>query len=195
MNKNLYFAMGLVVGAASAVFATRKFFRDKYEQQAQEEIDSVKESFDKLAEKHKKQKAALNAVYGQQAAPPKKPDLAEYTAKIQELGYASSSNEPPADTDDIEVISPDEYAEDDEYDAISFTYYSDGVLADDNDRRMDEEAIADSVGSDAVNHFGEYEDDIVYVRNDRLKVYYEICRDERPYAEVLGERPYLEEDE
>ena len=32
-------------------------------------------------------------------------------------------------------------------------------------------------------HFGEYEDDTVYVVNDRLKCYYEICRDYGNYSD------------
>lgn len=193
MNKNLCFILGWIGGAACGVLATRKFFRDKYEQQAQEEIDSVKESFAKLTEKYKKSKEKLNAVYGQNAIPTAKPDLAEYTAKLNEFHYVSSAQEPNYGSD-IEVISPEEYAEDDSYDTISLTYYADGVLADDDDRHMDEESIRNAVGEDPFKHFGEYEEDTVYIRNDTQKTYYEICRDERTYDEVLEERPYLEED-
>lgn len=191
MNKNLCFILGWISGAACGVLATRKYFRDKYERQTQEEIDSVKESFAKLTEKYKKSKEKLNSVYGQNAVPTVKPDLAEYTAKLNELQYVSSATVPSSG---IEVISPDEYADDESYDAISLTCYADGVLADDDDRRMDEESIRNAVGEDAFEHFGEYEEDTVYIRNDTHKTYYEICRDERTYDEVLEERPYLEED-
>lgn len=220
MNKNLYFFLGWIGGAACAVLATRKFFRDKYEQQAQEEIDSVKESFAKLTEKYKKSKEKLNAVCGPEggyvysepgmysnidlldrasmhpssnAIPTAKPDLSEYTAKLNEFHYVSSAKETTSGSE-IEVISPEEYAEDDSYDTISLTYYADGVLADDDDRHMDEESIRNAVGEDPFKHFGEYEEDTVYIRNDTQKTYYEICRDERIYDEVLEERPYLEED-
>lgn len=209
MNKNVYFALGLVGGALAAVLTTRTYFRNKYEAMAQEEIDSVKGAYAKMTEKYKKKfeekleliaETEVNSVYGKQPAVPlEKPDLAEYTAKLDELRVpyiSSSSDEPPASSEDdyLEIVSPDEYGENEDYEYISFTFYSDGVLTDDNENQMDDETIENTVGIHAVEHFGEYEDDVVYVRNDRLKVYYEICRDERTYAEVLEERPYLGED-
>ena len=58
--------------------------------------------------------------------------------------------------------------EHDDYDTISLTYYSDNVLADeDNEIIEDVEGV---VGEDSLNHFGEYEDDAVYVRNNARKV-------------------------
>ena len=38
-----------------------------------------------------------------------------------------------------------------------------------------------TVGEDFSDHFGEYEEDSVFVKNDRLKCYYEILRDEDNY--------------
>ena len=49
----------------------------------------------------------------------------------------------------------------------------------------------ETIGKDSLTHFGEYEDDSVFVRNDRLKADYEILMDQRTYAEVLQEKPYL----
>ena len=40
----------------------------------------------------------------------------------------------------------------------------------------------DVVGMESLTHFGEYEDDSVFVRNDRLKCDYEILMDERTYS-------------
>ena len=56
---------------------------------------------------------------------------------------------------------------------------------------MDEDEIEETIGKDSLTHFGEYEDDSVFVRNDRLKVDYEILMDQRGYADVLREKPYL----
>ena len=49
----------------------------------------------------------------------------------------------------------------------------------------------ESVGKESLTHFGEYEDDSVFVRNDNLKADYEILADKRTYAELLKEKPYL----
>ena len=49
------------------------------------------------------------------------------------------------------------------------------------------------VGAESLTHFGEYEDDSVFVRNDRLKCDYEILMDTRTYSEILKERPHQRE--
>lgn len=82
------------------------------------------------------------------------------------------------------VISPDEYGEIDDYEMISLIYYSDGILADDDDNPLED--IGHTVGFDSLNTFGEYEDDSVFVRNDRLHCYYEILKDERKYLDVVS---------
>lgn len=89
------------------------------------------------------------------------------------------------------MISPDAFGDQDGYDEISLTYYADGTVADDSDRAMSEDEIEETIGKDSLTHFGEYEDDSVFVRNDRLKADYEILMDPRPYADVLREKPYL----
>ena len=80
------------------------------------------------------------------------------------------------------VISPDEFGELDDYETISLTYYSDKVLADDMDQVIDDYMVC--VGNDFMNHFGEYEDDSVFIRNDARKCDYEILYDLRPYSEL-----------
>ena len=72
---------------------------------------------------------------------------------------------------------------------IKLTYYSYGVLTDKNDQKVED--VDNTVGSDAANHFGEYEDDAVYIRNDRLKSDFEILRDYRTYADIVAGKPYL----
>ena len=54
-----------------------------------------------------------------------------------------------------------------------------GYLTDDGDFPIDDPE--EVVGPDALDSFGEWEDDTVYVRNDTLKCYYEICRDNSEY--------------
>ena len=44
----------------------------------------------------------------------------------------------------------------------------------------------ETVGPDIESHFGEYEEDTVYVVNDEHGAYYEICRDLRNYSDVVG---------
>lgn len=85
------------------------------------------------------------------------------------------------------VIAPEEFGEMDDYETVSLTYYSDGVLTDDFDNEIED--VEGMVGEDSLDHFGEYEDDSVFVRNDRYKTDYEILLDLRKYSDVKKSNP------
>ena len=87
------------------------------------------------------------------------------------------------------MITPREYGSIDEYEQIILVFWKDHVLTDDNFDIVED--IEDCVGFESLNHFGEYMDDVVYVRNDRTKCDYEISLDLRTYEEVVRERPYI----
>lgn len=80
------------------------------------------------------------------------------------------------------IISPEEFGENPYYDTISLTYYSDKVLTDEDDIEIED--VDGLIGEDSLNHFGEYEDDSVFVRNDELQTDYEILLDERAYYDI-----------
>ena len=54
--------------------------------------------------------------------------------------------------------------------------------------------VDDVVGVDSLTHFGEYEEDSVFVRNDLLQTDYEILRDPRKYSDVVGDSPHQVEE-
>lgn len=194
------FLVGVTVGAAGAWFYCKRY----YEQIAQEEIDSVKaafaerkpnalknakKDFEEGSSESNKQKANMAKL---------KPDLVDYAAKLQEQGYTNYSSigeqngikkkdeEDETMVDEPYAIPPEEFANND-YTVISLTYYSDGVLADDEDELV--ENIEDTVGKDFAEHFGDYEKDCVHIRNDRRRCDYEICKDNRTFAVVAGVYP------
>ena len=80
----------------------------------------------------------------------------------------------------------------DEYEQISLTYYSDGILTDDDDVPITD--VDEVVGSESLETFGEYEDDSVFVRNDKLKCDYEILIDQRKYSDVVNRKPHEMDD-
>ena len=84
------------------------------------------------------------------------------------------------------VITPEEFDEIDEYNTISLTYFADEVLTDDQMNVVDN--IDEIIGLDSLSHFGEYEDDSVFVRNDKLKTDYEILLDTKTYEEIMAAR-------
>lgn len=194
------FLAGATVGAVGAWFYCKRY----YEQIAQEEIDSVKAAFaerkpNALKNAKKDFEEGSNESNKQKADMAKlKPDLVDYAAKLQEQGYTNYSSigeqngikkkdeEDETVVDEPYVIPPEEFANND-YTVISLTYYSDGVLADDEDERV--ENIEDTVGKDFAEHFGDYEKDCVHIRNDRRRCDYEICKDNRTFAAVAGVYP------
>ena len=91
------------------------------------------------------------------------------------------------------MISPEEFGEFEEYEKISLTYYSNNILADENNEVIED--VEETIGVDSLTHFGEYEDDSVFVRNDARKCDYEILLDQRSYAEVVKQMPHRVEEE
>ena len=79
------------------------------------------------------------------------------------------------------IISPEEFGSIDGYYTVSLYYFEDGVITDDAFEPIDDDVIENISVSE---HFGEFEDDTVFVRNDVLKSDYEILRDGRYFSEV-----------
>ena len=124
-------------------------------------------------------------------------DLKKYNSIIQKEGYTNYSRSVEEKKGDpfVEkpyVISPEEFGEFEEYEKISLTYYADQVLTDENNEEVDD--VEEIVGEESLTHFGEYEDDSVFVRNDRLKCDYEILLDQRNYSDVTKTMPHRVEE-
>lgn len=183
MNNKLIAILAFGAGCATGVLASMQYFKKKYERIAQEEIDAAKEYY--LGKKEAAEKEVEETFEYEST----KEDVAECVTMIHELGYMQDECDAP--NFGITVIPPEEYGESMEYEQISLNYYSDGVLADDAHQIIDNPA--DYVGEDFASHFGEYEDDSVFVRNERLKCEYEILLSQTDYADVIKQKPYLVE--
>jgi lipopolysaccharide export system protein LptC len=197
MNKTINFMM-FVLGVAVGSVVTWRYVEKKYEQIAQDEIDSVKEVFSRReTEFTENTEARIKADNAKE-----KPSVIEYAARLREQGYTNYSDMADEKPEEVKeesmsidkpyVIAPEEFGDLDDYETISLTYYADQILADDNDEIVDD--IEDVVGFDSLNSFGEYEDDSVFVRNDRLKCDYEILLDQRKYSSVIRRKPHEVDD-
>lgn len=197
MKKSIILAF--VAGAAIGSVATWQFVKKKYEMIAEEEIQSVKDFYKKKTVTPYEGPETSDEVASTPDIHPdviEKPNIMEYAAKIRSEGYTDYSEQKEAEKkvspdDRPYVITPEEFGEYDDYEKITLFFYADQILADDNDvaiRNVDE-----IVGIDSLTHFGEYDDDAVYVRDDRKKLDYEILRSLRRYSEVLEEKPYKAE--
>jgi len=168
MNKNniISFIFGTVVGAGVAYIVTK----NKYEQILDSEIESVKEYYEARHEERKKV-----------AEEQKKPDLSEYKTVLEENGYVQKEEEINKEEEEepdmvAYTINEDQFDnENPDYDKITFQYYQNGTLTDDNEDVIEEDKIEEIIG-DALNGFEDPSCDVVYVRNDILKGDYEILR-------------------
>lgn len=192
--------ISFAVGASIGSFVTWYYVNEKYKKIAQEEIDSVKHVFATLNSEKEEGDSDI-----QQSATvyEDKPDLNEYMKTVMKNKYTnyskSSSYEDITDSDDDVseepefkdpyVISPDEYGEAFGYSTISLSYTSDKKVIDENYEIV--ENVDEIIGLESLNHFGDYEDDSVFVRNERLKVDYEILLDQRAYPDIIKSHPYL----
>lgn len=191
----LSFLGGAALGGVVTWKVLEKKVDEKYKAIADEEIKSVKETFTvpkkeiradlieagKLSDTDKDAlKAAMN-----------KPSLTQVAKEVTRM-YTNYSGTPELERKQTtlpweegpQVIKPDDYGVKEDYDQIDLTLYADGILADDQDMIVDKGVVGD-----ALDHMGEYDDDVVHVRDDERKRYYEILADERSYEDATGKEP------
>ena len=185
MNNKVVNAIAFLLGAGIGSVVTWKLVETKYKKLAQEEIDSVSEVYSKkeiaLANEVKKAHACLEANTKNDKVP-------SYHHIVEDMGYAAESEEDEG-VSNVYVIPPESYGELD-YEEVSLTYYADGVLEDENGNVLEEEDIEEMLVPDFADHFGEWEDDSVFIRNEKLQTDYEILADTRNYSDVLNNSSY-----
>lgn len=210
MNRNMLAkAFIFVAGATIGSVVTWEVLKNKYEQITQKEIKSVKEEYSRLT---KLMRMEINAcrrvteahtedeVTDSDDSIDNNHDFSELennqveyhklTSKYRGTPDESETNEEGDGIGDDDlpfingpyVISPDEFASSPPgYSACPIDYYKDGILADGWGVKLN---IEETIGEDAINHFGDYVDDVVHVRNERTQIDYEVTRDPRTYKEA-----------
>lgn len=204
MNRKLFNVFLVAVGATIGSAVTWKVVTTKYEKIVQEEIDSVKEEYKNLMQRTKNQEVVDcdeepdevedNDSVENVFEPARDSEVFEYHNISSRYRSSEDIEEEDAeeggagDLDDAPyingpyVISPDDFrCSPPGYNAQALDYFADGVLADSWGNELDIEEV---IGEDSLDHFGEYVDDIVYVRNDRKEVDYEVTCDIRRYEDV-----------
>lgn len=187
----LAFTIGAVTGSVVAWYYAKK----KYEQIAQEEIDSVKEVFSR---REKEQAEPTNdkteSNHSQCYEDPQLKALREAADTIiRQEGYVTSDDSDTPVSNAPYVIPPEELYEREDYETYTLFYYADGVLTDDNEEIIDD--VESTIGFESLNHFGKYEDDSVFVRNDVRGCDYEVLRDNRNYSDVIAKKQHRSVDD
>lgn len=178
----LLFTAGLVMGSV----VTWKMTKDKYEQWANDEIRMMREYYNQKEEYYEEEDLDEEPIEAEvRTERNTKPDLTEYTSKLNESGYTdyseiSKKDEEEDDESDMEekpyVISPEEFGDFDDYETIELTYYKNGYVTDDQDILMSNDEVEEAIGWNNITRMGEYEEDALHVRNEKRKTDYEILQ-------------------
>lgn len=185
MNKLFMFTLGVTVGS----LVTWKIVEEKYKRLADEEIASVVERFKKRDDK-KDENEETKMIEHEIENDTLDDSNNEYKKMVNALGYSREQDddciieiETMDDYIKPYVISPAEFGEFGN-DVKSWTYYADGVLVDENDEIVNDPEI---IIGNALECFGEYDDDCVHVRNEMLECDYEIFKHEKTFSEINKE--------
>lgn len=188
MNKGFIFTFAFAVGAAIGSAVTWKFVQNKYERLAREEIEEVRAYYaskDKGEETEEKTDSENETdECDDDDVPFTMSEKVEYASIANKYATTDEGGDKPMSRREPYVISPAEFGEDDNYEGITLIYYNDGILADHDGNRIED--IESCIGYESLNHFGEYEEDSVYVRNDDTMMEYEVLLDETNYADLEG---------
>lgn len=177
----LTFAFGVVVGSCATAAVVNQYYKQKLDKTLKQAYDDFYSN--KPTEESKEDPVPVS----ESEADPIKKSYQNELAKYRYSDILKKGGEPVTAIKPY-AISPEEFEEPEEkdkgdYDKISLTYYSNGILADEQDDIIDPD---ESVGRDFSQHFGEYEQDAVYIRNEVTQTDYEVTRDLRTYEEVTG---------
>lgn len=185
-----------VTGAAIGSVVTWKLIEKKYKDLADEEIESVIETFKNRKPRITKDnvKETVEKVINKYKEPK------EIVEDIVTAERYSIENEEEIDEDDesnytvdvdtgVEVIAPyvitpEQFGEYSEYGTKTLTYYADNVLTDEIDNPITLDEMVTMIGPDALDNFGEYEDDSVYIRDETNEMDYEILKSEKMFSEI-----------
>lgn len=184
MSNGIKYFVTFALGAAVGSVAAWAFLKPKYQRMAKEEVDEVRKYY------RCKDGEAENVSECISEERPEGIDREAYEKLTRSYTEQEGGSEEMRDTP--YVITPEDFAADDEYQSESLTLYACGTLTDDFDNPIED---VDATVGDALDHFGEYEDDSVFVRNDRYKCNYEILKDVRTFEEVRNRTLSLTEDD
>lgn len=202
MNKSVVFFLG--IGAGGIIGGVVGFFlaKKKYEHLADEEVKSVKDTFSKYFEHDKVKEDKPNHIPAPETSSVvqeehKDTPIVDYSARYQSSINRYSSSVPnerdklpetsvvSGDPANIFIITPKEFNES-EYNAVTLFYYKDGVLSNDNYEPLNAVEITSMIGDQALDSFGTYGTDSVYVQNDNNKTVYEIILEDDNYTDIVA---------
>ena len=210
MNKAL---IGFAIGVTAGSLVTLAIVDKKYRKIAEDEIESMREYYRNKNRKDSGLTVDQSKLFEEVTDEDIKTDMKfpklpeeQYKKIVEDMGYTNEEMEELLNDPDVSVeknengdyeifvgdeqketvapylITPEEFGDSD-YEVQCLTYYADSILADEDDEIIGD---AESIIGDALEHFGEYADDSVYVRNEDTQCDYEIIKHKRSFSEIYG---------
>lgn len=172
MNKSILSnVIMFTLGAAVGSVVTWKFVKEKYERIAQEEIDAIRDFY--------YEQESAEETEEEDSSDDEDDELKQYEEMMYAEGYLNEENKEEGDKLGMVypyVISPEEYDEMG-YETTTLYYYADGVVETMLGKEvLSDEEVEDWITSEALEHFGEFEEDSVFVRNDNMRTDFEILK-------------------
>lgn len=151
---------GVAIGFAGATL----LWKNKYEKEAREEVESMREYVNELKAEGNVGKVEFD----------RKEAVGELKEKIEPYSKAFSHTEVRDLNDIYEIPEEDFVMEDENFDKVSLEYY-----ADSGDLYEGAEIVGDInsvIGSDILNKLHGIGSDVLYVRNENLETDYEVIK-------------------
>lgn len=211
ITKAVYFTAGLCIGGG----VTYLVVKDRYKRLTEEEVASVRDSFEKIYERKARQ---LADDWNSQPDPEESAKTKEeYRTIVANSEYETVSDHVPEEAvayihtkdADVEVHSEDEnfevtvatesdpnpnkpyvidvvdFMNNGDYDNITMTYWTQEDILVDEREEIIHE-VDSLIGRNNLNFFDEHpNEDTVYIRNNKEEVDFEIIKDTRSYAQVV----------
>ena len=196
MNSKLFNIAMFTMGVAIGSLVTWKIMKDRCERTIQDEVSAFKNDWVKMTRED-------NAEYSvddenddsidEDADEDDEYDDDDYS-EYHTLAHSYDYNCEEGGGDEVPyvngpyVITPEEFGGERDFDHWCLSYHSDGVLADTYGVKFD---VEETIGEDALDHFGDYAEDVVHIRNERLQCEYEVVKDPRTYDEAMSSDPHM----
>lgn len=187
LDKALCLILGYVIGSG----VTYILMRRRCEKEINEEVKLMKEHYESVYNPEGKNRRIIVKKAEQ------KPSEGQDDAVVLNSAEAKKATKPTTDyvaynkkdgkeERMISLITSERFAnEEPEYEKISLSYYEkDGVLADTYGDIVD---VEQSIGNKGIEYFELLHTDVIYIRNARLKIDYEIVLEHMAHKDLFAE--------
>lgn len=175
------FAIGAVAGAGVTYKAVNDKLEKKYCKQADDEINDMREMYQEI---DKNREATFNDKVREGGI-----KFAMEKLHLQRADGSSIYDTTDAEGNTMyEIIKPDDFGENPNFEPRFLTLFADGWVAYDKTGELMEDT-AKILGPDSLKYMGCYEPDVVYIRSHVYKKDYQVDRSAKTFEEVWGWDP------